>query len=85
MPSAQEAGQTTRGSTLIYHSKYIRSRTHFPATDTVWAYSRWPRLSAGLEAVLFPFTAMFICKYFNTKLPVLSRISLPKRGNYGIV
>ena len=29
---AQEAGYTTRGSTLIYHSSYNRSRTHFPGT-----------------------------------------------------
>ena len=85
MPLAQEAGQTTRGSTLIYHSKYIRSQTHFPATDTIQAYSRRPGFSVGLETVLFPFTAIFSCKYFNIKLPVLSRISLPKVGNYGIV
>ena len=85
MPLAQEAGQTTRGSTLIYHSKQIRSRTHFPATDTTRAYSRRPELSEGLDAVLFPFTAIFNCKYFTIKLPVLSRISLPNSGKYGIV
>ena len=37
---AQEAGQTTRGSTLIYHSKQARSRTHFHTTDTIRAFSQ---------------------------------------------
>ena len=78
---AQEAGQYFRGSTLIYHSNKTRSRTHIRNTDTAWACSQRPKLSVGLVLLLFPFTAIFTCGYFITKVPVLSRNSRQKVKN----
>ena len=70
-----------RGSTLIYHSKTSRSRTHFPTTDIIRAYSQRPGLSEELEAVLFPITAIFICSHFSIKALLLSRKTEKKQKN----
>ena len=64
-------GGFSRGSTLIYHSEMLRSRTHFPADAPVQAFSRWPELSDGLFAVLFPFIAILNSQVFYHRFPVL--------------
>ena len=65
-----------RGSTLIYHLKTIRSRTHFPCRSPARAYSRWPRLSDGLLAVLFPFNAIWNSHVFYHPCHILVKDSL---------
>ena len=81
MPLHKRRVNTIRGSTLIYHSKMVRSRMHFPTTDTDRAYSQRPGLSARLVAVLFPFTAIFNFDYFIIYIVILSRKTVRKVKN----
>lgn len=72
--SSGTRGGFDRGSTLIYYFRKVRSRTHFPAAAPAGACSRWPWLSDGCSAVLFPFTAIFTWLYFTIVCAGLSSV-----------
>jgi len=71
---AQEAAKPRFHSYLSLIMQLKRSRTHFPETDPVRAFSQWPKLSERLHTVLFPINAHFDPVYFTIVEHLLSSI-----------
>lgn len=75
---AQEAGISTRGSTLIYYLKENSLPDALSQFSFIQAFSQRPEFSKELRLLLFPFTAIFNLFYFNISLTILSSIGLSK-------
>ena len=52
-------GGISRGSTLIYHLKTVRSRTHFPTAPLPGLPANGPDSLMVCAAILFPFNAIW--------------------------